>query len=213
MDIIWLGHASFKLNINKKNIYIDPFQIEHKFKDADFVLITHSHYDHCSIDDIKKVLNKDTIILASEDCNILNELPNKIHFILPNSNLNFNNINFYSVPAYNQNKNFHPKNKNWLGYIITYNNFSLYHTGDSDYIEEMKSLKPNLILVPVSGTYTMNYKEASEFINYVNPEYNIPMHFGSIVGTIKDAENYKELIKNSKTMIFKKNERKKICLK
>jgi len=104
-------------------------------------------------------------------------------------------LKFKTVPAYNKEKQFHPKSNKWVGYIIELNNKKIYHTGDSEFIDEMKSVKADIVLVPVGGTYTMNSSEAASLVNTIKPEVAIPMHWGSVVGTKEDALKFKDLVK------------------
>lgn len=96
------------------------------------------------------------------------------------------------VPAYNINKTFHPKANGWLGFIIDFNGTKLYHTGDSDLIPEMKTFKTDVALLPVSGTFVMTPQEAVEAALILKPEVAIPMHYGEVVGDIKDARAFKK---------------------
>ena len=190
-NIKWLGHASFKLT-GEKIIYIDPFKIKDTEK-ADIILITHSHYDHCSLEDIEKITTPNTNILITPDCQSkLQDIPGKITFVHPNKKYSVKGILIETVPAYNTN---HPKGSDWVGYIITINNKRIYHAGDTDLIPEIRKVKCDIALVPVCGTYTMYAKKAAELVNKIKPELAIPMHFGSIVGSKKDAEEFKKLSK------------------
>ena len=61
-----LCHSSIRITKNKI-IYIDPFKIEENYFDADFIFITHDHYDHFSEEDIEKVKKENTLICITED--------------------------------------------------------------------------------------------------------------------------------------------------
>lgn len=195
IDIEWLGHSSFRIN---KDIYIDPFQLS-STAPAKLILITHSHYDHCSLEDIKKILAEKTVILAPADC--ISQLIRFEKAVLKVAKLgdtfDINNIKIEAVPAYNINKQFHPKENEWLGYILTVNGKRIYHAGDTDLIPEMDDIKADIALLPVGGRYTMNAKEAAEAAKKIKPKIAIPMHYEKIVGTKADAEKFKELLKET----------------
>ena len=195
VEIDWLGHAGFQIN---KKIYIDPFQIDVNDK-ADVILITHSHYDHCSLDDLKKIIKSDTIVIGPPDVQSkIGKISHEIKFqmVQPFQRLSVKGFTIETFPSYNINKSFHPKSNGWLGYIIHINGVKICHVGDSDATPELKQLKGiDVLMLPVGGNYTMNYEEAADVANIVMPRVAIPMHFGSIVGTISDANKFKDLCK------------------
>ena len=193
-----LGHSTIKISKLSKTIYIDPYNIKEEPQDADIIFITHNHYDHYSPQDINKIKKQNTIIVITQD--LYNEVQeigfgsNNIIMVKPNENYEISNINVSTVPAYNTNKKFHPKENNWVGYIIKIENTTYYIAGDTDITEENKKVKCNVAFVPVGGTYTMNAKEASELINEIQPQIAVPIHYGSIVGTKQDAIDFKNLL-------------------
>ena len=113
----------------------------------------------------------------------------------PGESTTANGVKIEAVPAYNINKQFHPKSNNWVGYIFTLDGQRIYQAGDTDAIPEMKNVKADVVLMPVGGTYTMTAQEAAEATNAINPKLAIPMHWGKIVGSANDAETFKKLVK------------------
>ena len=103
-------------------------------------------------------------------------------------------IKFETIPAYNTNKTFHPKENDWIGYIITLDGIRYYIAGDTDITEENRKVKCDVAFVPVGGTYTMNYSEAAELVNIIKPKIAVPIHYGSVVGTKQDATNFIKLL-------------------
>lgn len=202
IDLEWLGHAAFKINFQDLFIYIDPYQIQDKGK-ADIILITHSHYDHCSQQDIEKIAKDGTIIIATPDCQSkLNRIKQKVNIELiePDKELVIKSIKIKAIEAYNPNKKLHPKSEGWVGYIIQCADTAIYHAGDTDLIKEMSKLtgygkKGNyfIALLPVGGTYTMTAEEASEAAAIIKPTLAIPMHYGTIIGSRNDAEKFVKL--------------------
>lgn len=189
-DIKWLGHAGFKIE-GEKLIYIDPFKIKES-EPADIIIITHEHFDHLSPEDIKKIQTKRTIIVSTPDC--ASKLSGNIKTMTAGKTVVIDNVKIEAVPAYNINKQFHPKEKEWIGVVVTANGKRIYHAGDTDNIPEMSDLKNiDVALLPVSGTYVMTAGEAANAANKIMPGVAIPMHYGSIVGTRKDAERFKSL--------------------
>ena len=192
-----LCHSSIRIN-KEKVMYIDPFKIDKDYKDADIIFITHDHYDHYSEEDIDKVKNNDTIIIAPEE--LLTKLLRKgfrqdcIITVQPNKSYMIEGIKFETIPAYNINKKFHPKENEWVGYIIEINSIRYYIAGDTDITEENKKVKCDVAFVPVGGTYTMDFKEAAYLINEIKPKIAVPIHYGSVVGTKQDAIDFSKLV-------------------
>ncbi len=192
--IEWLGHAGFKIK-GENVIYIDPYNIQPEEK-ADIILITHGHYDHCSVDDIKGLIKEGTFILATTDCS--SKLSNfqgiKVQPVKPGKKFEVLGLRIETVPAYNINKNFHEKSNEWVGYVVEMDGKRIYHAGDTDFIPEMKEIKNiDVALLPVGGTYTMDANDAAKAVNAIRPKVAVPMHYGSIVGTESDAKKFKDL--------------------
>ncbi len=215
IELNWLGHAGFLIK-NSKIIYIDPYKIQEGLPKADLIFITHSHYDHCSVSDMQKIVQEGTKIIMPADCQskiTRFSVPIKMEIIEPNQEFDIGEIKVSTLPAYNVDKHFHPKDEGWVGYLIKINNVLIYHPGDSDIIPEMQKLtgykKPGkefIAFFPVGGRFTMNAEEAAEAAKLIKPTLAIPMHYGSIVGSDDDAQEFKELCEenNIKVEILKK---------
>jgi L-ascorbate metabolism protein UlaG (beta-lactamase superfamily) len=211
IKIRWFGHDTFTLE-KGITICIDPYKLT-KTISANIVLISHNHFDHLSLGDLEKVTSKNTIIVAAQEClpQIAN-IPSKDKVgIAPGEEKTINNIKIKAISAYNidkinpdTKKPFHPKEDKKIGFIIIIQGVSIYHTGDSDLIPEMADLKPDILLVPVSGTYVMTAKEAAHAIEKIKPKIAIPMHYGTIVGSEKDAKEFKEMTKSCEVQILTK---------
>ena len=192
-----LYHSCIKIN-KEKIIYIDPYHIDKNYNDADIIFITHDHYDHYSEEDIDKVINENTTIIIPEE--LLTKLlrkginKNAIITVEPNEKYMVQGIKFETIPSYNVNKKFHPKENNWVGYIITIDEVRYYIAGDTDITEENKQVKCDVAFVPVGGTYTMDFKEAAQLINIIKPKFAIPVHYGSVVGSKQDATDFIKLL-------------------
>ena len=192
-NIVFIGHATFKIE-GSKVVYTDPFKIKNQDK-ADIILITHSHFDHCSPDDITKLLGDNTTAVCSKDCvEKLEKIVPHVIGLEPYDEANVQGVHIKAVPAYNINKEFHPRTNKWNGYIFTLDGTSYYLPGDTDLIPEMKDIRADIAFFPVGGTYTMNAEEAAEAAKIIDPKVAIPMHYGSIVGSNDDAEKFLKLV-------------------
>ena len=91
IDIKWLGHSGFLIS-NKSTIYIDPYKIKEGTEKADLILITHSHYDHCSVADINKIIKPGTKIIISADAQskiVRFDIPIDIEIVEPGDEFSF----------------------------------------------------------------------------------------------------------------------------
>ena len=179
-------------------IYIDPYKIDKEYNDADFIFITHSHYDHFSEKDIIKVIKNNTTVIIPEELMKkvlkLGVSQENIIPVEPNECEIFEDIKFETIPAYNINKPFHKKENGWVGYIIELKGIRYYIAGDTDITEENQKVQCDVAFVPVAGTYTMDYKEAAKLVNTIKPKVAIPIHYGDIVGTVGDAKKFIKLL-------------------
>ncbi len=191
----WLNHhASFKITSENKTVYIDPWNVNDD-EYADVILITHPHYDHCSPPDVEKLSNQDTVVVAPSEC--ISKLKNA-KAVAPWQKIPIGDITIEAVPAYNVNperQNYHKKSNNWVGYVVDINGKRIYHAGDTDKIPEMSQIKCDIALIPCGGTYTMTGAEAGEAANAINPKIAVAMHWGKIVGTAKDVDDFRKTAK------------------
>jgi len=197
--------SGFKLDAQKKVVYIDPVLVDGE-EPADFLLITHPHSDHFSIQDIRKLIKGDTILIC----------PVKVHkklscdhtgcivkLIRPGERLDFDDISIESVAAYNIKAGIitpHPKSAMNVGYIITSQNTRIYHTGDTDYVPEMQRLKDiNAVLTPIDGgNLTMTTPKAAALVNHLKPRFAVPMHYN--IGT-PGVEEFRHLIQSDTRVV------------
>ena len=186
---------------DNKIIYFDPFKLGENYKnDADYIFITHSHFDHFSPEDIIKIKKADTKIIATKDLELkikeLNFTDKEILLVNANEDYVIDNLEFKTIPAYNLNKDFHKKEYNWVGYVVNIDNKKVYVAGDTDNTEEARNVKCDIACVPVGGTYTMTCEEAADLIKTIMPNIAIPIHYKTVVGSEKDAFEFKKLLEN-----------------
>lgn len=200
VNLEWLGHSGIYIQ-DSKVIYIDPYKINPQEK-ADIILITHPHYDHCSIEDIQKIIKPGTIIICPPDCQskLTRFQEIQVQIAEPGSQFDLDTIKILAFPSYNKNKNFHPKQEYWLGYIVKIDNIIIYHAGDTDLIPEMEKLtgyskqgNSFIALLPIGGNYTMNSEEAAKAASLIKPSLALPIHYGEVVGNETDADKFIEL--------------------
>ena len=188
-NIVWLGHSSVRID-GEKVIYIDPWKLTDP-KKADLILISHSHYDHLSVEDVAKIRKEDTVIITTKDAAA--DLAGDVRIVQPGDVVQVGEISVEAVPSYNTDKDFHPRESGWVGFVVTVGGKRIYYCGDTDLIPEMETIRADIMLVPVGGTYTMTAEEAARAVNTVRPEIAIPIHYDDIVGSVEDARRFKDL--------------------
>ena len=200
--IKWLGHDGFRIDAGK-TIYIDPYKITGG-PTADLILISHEHFDHCSVEDVANIQDSNTVIVTEKDS--AKKLTGDVRVLKPGDSLTVDDVNIQAVPSYNTDKDFHPQANNWLGFIVETEGVKVYHAGDSDFIPEMKDLEVDIALLPVSGTYVMRADQAVEAALAINPKLAIPMHYGAIVGDEQDALDFKKALEGKVDVLILKKE-------
>lgn len=207
--ITWFGQSALKIECEGKTVYIDPFQLKSSGK-ADVVLISHSHSDHLSLDDISKVADESTVFLAPENCErlIAARFKNKIIVAQPGKTYTAQGLSIEAVPAYNILKTkFHPITKKWLGFIISGKDARIYYTGDTERIPEMKKIKADIVLMPLGQVYTMtSIDDAVAAVKDINPKIAIPIHYGLYEGKEEDAQEFADKVKGRTTVVIKTRE-------
>jgi L-ascorbate metabolism protein UlaG (beta-lactamase superfamily) len=207
VTIKWLAHASFQIKTNSKNIYIDLEKGADPKEEADIVLATHSHSDHCDPDKINQVRGDNTVVIAPADCQ--KKIGGEVRSLKPKEETTIDDVKIQAVHAYNETRfrapgrPFHPKDFG-VGYIITVEGKTIYHAGDTDFISEMKELGAiDVALLPVGGTYTMENEDGADAAIAINPEVVIPMHTWD-----KDTSHFKNKVEsnsNVKVVILTKD--------
>ena len=194
MRLKWLGHASWKLKTGDKTVYIDPYQGDYDEK-ADLVLVTHSHTDHCDPSKIELIKGDSTVIVAPADCG--SKIGATVKSLKPGEKMSLDGVTVEAVEAYNVKRfrspgvPFHPKGLG-VGYLIRSEGKTIYHVGDSDFIQEMKGLEGiDVMLVPSGGTYTMDIEDAAEATIAIHPKKAVPMHLWD-----KDAGEFKRKVES-----------------
>ena len=209
-SIHWYGQSSIRIPYKDKFIYIDPFLLTESDQ-AIAVLITHPHFDHFSIEEISKVASHTTRIFAPKECcdklktagfkNCVDVVPGQTFII--------DDIGIETFPAYNTVKINHPKDKNWVGYLLTLGDLKIYHPGDTNRIPEMQSIRCDLAFMPLGQTYTMqDIQEATDAITDVKAKVAIPFHYGIYEGDVEGAQQFQQLLINKAITVIKEPKNK-----
>jgi L-ascorbate metabolism protein UlaG (beta-lactamase superfamily) len=201
MDMKTTLNAQSSIKIESDRIiYFDPYLIKKESHDADYIFITHEHYDHFDLDSINKVSNENTLIILPDSMaiKVLYKLnSNNVRGVIPNEEYTINGLHFTTIPSYNTNKDFHKKESKWVGYLVDIEDKVVYVAGDTDITPENEEVECDIAFLPIGGTYTMDYEEAAKLANIIKPEVVVPIHYETIVGTRDDANKFKELLDES----------------
>ena len=187
----WYRQSAYLWRGDGINVYIDPWGVTGD-PPADVVFITHAHEDHFNPEDLQKVVRGDTKILAPRD--VAQELSGDVTPVAPGESHDVNGIKVQTVPAYNvveSRLDKHPRENNWVGFVLELGGTTYYHAGDTDHVPELDSVRADVSFVPIGGTYTMEAPEAAELVKAQSPKVAVPMHYGFVVGTPADAETFK----------------------
>lgn len=193
-----IHHSSIKF-MGDKTIYFDPYKINEPLHDADYIFITHDHYDHYDQESIDNII-KDTTKIIVPEC-----LKDKDHYLVvePNKKYTIDSYEFETISSYNLDKEFHPKDKKYVGYNILIDATRYYIMGDTDRTPETDKVKTDVCFVPIGGTFTMTAEEAIAYINDLKPPKAIPIHYGLLVGDKSLGSKFKDAIdKNIEVELF-----------
>lgn len=190
VEVRRIAHASVQIKSENNIIYIDPYYADSFPKEvksfyegaeeADLILITHHHHDHCDPSTIEHLIGEKTEIVAPEKC--FDRIDDKFITVEPDTSLKFDELGIKAVHAYNQKRKrdsgepFHIKGEG-VGYVIELDEKNIYHPGDTEKIPEMKDIEDiDLMFLPIDGTYTMDVIEAVEMGKMIDPSIAIPFH-------------------------------------
>lgn len=191
-------HSSIRIK-GDRVIYFDPYKIEEETHDADVIFITHDHYDHFEPSSIEKILRDDTMMVIPKTCfdawSDSGLIVTQVVQMGPGEQIDMGGLVIETIPAYNLLKPFHPKRKNWLGYIVTLEGRRIYVAGDTDVTEETRKVQCDIAFIPVGGKYTMNAAKAADLVNEIGPEIAVPTHYGSVVGRESDGRDFKDAVR------------------
>ena len=192
MSIVINKQSSILIDDGKK-IYFDPYDIEYETNDADFIFITHEHYDHFDTKSIRNIINRNTIMIIPRPMEELAvRLTKNYKAVDPDGRYEISGLRFETYPAYNIGKRYHPRKKKYVGYNVEIAGKKYYIMGDTDRIPEVEEMVCDVCFVPIGGVYTMDVNEAIDYINHIKPKKAIPIHYGSIVGDVSLGDEFKQ---------------------
>lgn len=179
--VTWFRQSAFRWLGDGLVLYVDPWGVTDDVP-ADVILLTHAHYDHFQPHEIDRLRTATTKIVAPRD--VARELSGDVTPVGPGESLEIGSVRLQTVPAYNvveERLDMHPRANGWVGYVLEFEGTDFYHAGDTDALPELESLDPDVAMVPIGGTYTMDAEEAGAFVRAMSPRLAVPMHYGFVV--------------------------------
>ncbi len=200
MKITWLGHSSFKIQIDHFFIYIDPyldpFSAE-KYEPADMILVSHWHYSHCTLESIRRIRKEGTVIFGTNEVSSQMEACQTIY-----AEQKFDitdRIKLKAVKALSNKRNH--QGTGMIGFLIEFDGRSIYYSSDTE-LHGAVPFNPSIAIVPVGGTTTMNAVESARFVDVIKPLIAIPCHYGKIEGTVDDALEFKKIVEKTDAKVL-----------
>lgn len=192
IDITWLGHDGFLIKGKSVVMYVDPWVLSGTTPEADLILITHDHHDHCDPEKVKQLQKSDTLIVTTTPS--ARKLSGNVRTVAPGDRFEVKGVDIQVIHAYNIGKPYHPKGSG-VGFVFKVDGTTIYHTGDSDLIPEMSNLgNIDIAFLPISGVYVMDELEATEAAATIKPRIVIPMHYGTLKEAPGDPQKFKRLM-------------------
>lgn len=176
--IQWLGHGSFVIT-GSPTIYINPWRISRDAPQADIILISHDHYEHCSLADVNKLRDDHTTIITNERAASI--IPGST-ILRPWQSMTHGRTSVQSVPAYSPNSFEHPREDGGLGFIISMKYYDIYYAGDTELIPEMQRVHPDIAILPIDGRGTMDAAQAAQAAEIMRPRWVIPSNWNKQLG-------------------------------
>ena len=199
VSFTFIKHASLEIKYDGLSIQIDPVtklppETDYsKFDKADFILVTHEHFDHFDKDAIATLCSANTQVILNKRCA---EMLGYGEAMTNGDSLKLrDDIMLEAVPAYNitpDHQNFHPKGRD-NGYVLTLDGIRIYIAGDTEDIPDMKNLKNiDIAFLPCNQPYTMTPEQLANAARMFTPKVVYPYHFSET-----PIESIKDLLKDS----------------
>lgn len=183
LHIGFLGHGSLRIDCQRRTLYIDPVGMFADYTDApqaDLILVTHHHDDHCDPALIEQLLKPDGEVISTET------VIGQLGYGTPMRNGETRRIDdlltVETIPAYNTTAGrdcFHPHTGRDNGYLLTIDGVRIYVAGDGEPTPEMLALRDiDIAFLPVNQPYTMTVDQAVATIQTLHPTIFYPYHTG-----------------------------------
>jgi L-ascorbate metabolism protein UlaG (beta-lactamase superfamily) len=185
-QVTWFGQSGLLITTDAgKRIYIDPFQLPADPPPADFIFLTHPHHDHFNAKAVDKIRRHGARIVAPKNMKAI-----ATDALEVGEERSFDGLQVKAFPAYNQRGFPHPRSKGWVGYLLTFDGFSIYHAGDSDAAAEIAGIKPDIAFLPIAKFVSFSVQAGVEAARSIVAVLTVPIHYGYIPGTKKNGARF-----------------------
>ena len=188
--IAWFRHSSVRIRRAGLEVHVDPWGITES-EPADYILLTHPHYDNFSEEDIALVRGPETVLIAP--ATMKKQLGDADHFLRAGDLIQLDRIDILAVPAHNRNRKFHTPESGWLGYVFTLDDITYYHAGHTDFLESMAEVRCDVVFLPCCSDYTMTAEEAAKAGRACGASVLVPLHWGERPDHPSECEKISEL--------------------
>jgi len=184
--VLWLGQSGFLITTaGGKTIYIDPPFLSADPVPADYVFLTHPHGDHYNPRVLEKIRKPETRVVAPKDLAAV-----ATRAMAAGEETVIDEVGVKTFPAYNRRGFPHPRSKDWVGYLLSFDGFRIYHGGDTDSGAELVGMIPDLAFLPIAGFVSFGVKAGVEAARGLAATITVPMHYGLLPGTGKNGEKF-----------------------
>ena len=202
-NITWLGHAAFKIEIGGSTVLIDPWLDDNptaamkasEIVKADIVYVTHDHHDHVgqAFDICKRTGANFVATLELGNLAEENGLKNVVGLNVGGS-VQIGGIRLFVIQAFHSAARGAP-----TGVVVEAGGKAIYHAGDTALFGDMRLVgelyRPEVVLIPIGGYYTMGPSEAAEAIRLIKPRTAIPMHYKTFPVLAQTADEFVRMVR------------------
>ena len=182
----WFRQLSVRVRRGGITLHVDPNGISASEEPADFILLTHPHYDVFSERDIDRLKKPGTVIIAPASMKKL--VPDGDHYMTAGDALQIGGADILAVPAYNASRRYHPRGAGWLGYVFSLGGVTYYHAGHTSLIPPMTGLNCDVAFLPCDGKYSMGPAEMLRAGEACGARVVVPIHCGAVPGVREEFE-------------------------
>lgn len=210
MKLTWHGHGTWLIETGEHRILLDPFfddnpsaTVKAEEVEADFVLVSHGHFDHVA--DAASITNRSgaTLIAIYE----IAEWFNKNHAVEKTIGMNIGGsieLPFGQVKmTMAQHSSQLPDGSDGgvaAGFIVLAEEKSVYFACDTGLFSDMQLYRGvDVAVLPIGDLFTMGPEDSIKAIKLIDPKQVLPAHYGTWPPIEQDAEAWAKSVRNSTT--------------